>query len=266
MSLSVEFFAIGDPELRESLRKAIIGALERAKGDWHVSIIAAQDNDIWKLKLRGPNVMREYDLRGIDGQHQPLFLNDLLAEYAHSDARSSLSYLEIPPDTLERITKQGATLSDVQKAVQALSKKWSVSPTAPQAMDEFLARRGVKIKFKSPDSAGIRLPSNAEMVRLKEEFEAEWKNILGDTKALVENLVRGPFLLEFLDGVRNHSTTLREIIYTTALRVAQNENRVLILYALSRESPRMWENVSTAIPRDPIPSITASGLETFLDL
>jgi hypothetical protein len=65
MSLSIEIFAIGDPEAKAAIANAARATVGSTSGEWRVSVIGSQLNDIWKLKIRGPNVNRQYKSRRV---------------------------------------------------------------------------------------------------------------------------------------------------------------------------------------------------------
>jgi DNA-binding FrmR family transcriptional regulator len=188
----------------------------------------------------------------MDGQHRPEFLKTLLEEYALAGKPRTLTAIDIPEDTFHRILRHAPTVSDVLRVMGALSKAWALSPSNPQVFEEFLARKGVKIRYKSPNSANVKLPSDVEMAQYRESFNAEWRKVVSETEFLIEYLVAGPFLVEFLDELRGLSSALRELVYRTAIRSGKEQARVLILSALSRESPRLWEETLAAVPRDPV--------------
>lgn len=252
MPVSVEFSAIGDPVLKGALRKAVTDVLGQAAGDWRVSLAGSQSNDLWLVSVRGPNVRRDYELNGADGQHRPEFLKTLLQGYALSTKPRNVTALDIPEDTLQRVFQHAPTISDIHKVTRALSKAWALSPSDPHVFEEFLARKGIKIKYKSPDASNVKLPSAAEMAQYRQSFNAEWHQVASETELLVEWLVSGPLLVEFLDELRSFSLTLRELAYRTAMKSGKEQARVLILSALSRESPRLWEETLAAVPRDPL--------------
>jgi len=72
MPVSVEIHHTGTPGPQSELKAAIEHALAGREGDWLVSILGSQGNDLWELKILGPNEFeRTYTLEGSIGEHSP---------------------------------------------------------------------------------------------------------------------------------------------------------------------------------------------------
>jgi hypothetical protein len=72
MAVLVEIHITGDPGVRSEVVARIEHVLADRSGDWRVSIIGSQANDLWEMKITGPNGFeRSCTLEGSTGQHEP---------------------------------------------------------------------------------------------------------------------------------------------------------------------------------------------------
>ena len=72
MAVSVEIQHTGDPNMQAEVRAVVDHVLADRPGNWRVSITGSQANDLWELKITGPNAFqRSYTLEGSAGEHRP---------------------------------------------------------------------------------------------------------------------------------------------------------------------------------------------------
>ena len=72
MAVTIEMFALGDPERHARVKAVVEECFKERPGDWRVSIVGSQENDSWELKITGPNAFeRSYTLEGTAGEHRP---------------------------------------------------------------------------------------------------------------------------------------------------------------------------------------------------
>jgi len=61
---------LGNPELEHELRERVENFFKRYLDNWTVSILGAQNNDVWELKVTAPDGReREHRFDGKDGGH-----------------------------------------------------------------------------------------------------------------------------------------------------------------------------------------------------
>jgi len=234
MPISIEIFAIGDPEARAAIENVIREVMAPISGDWRVSLVGSQVNDVWQLKIQGPNTNRSYNLYGTDGQHEPQFVREFLTDNLASPSAPSVS-LEAPvADAWARLGNSSGSKADVHRALHFIAENWS------KGSDDFsVAQKWGKL-------------SSAEVTRLRDALKKEGQAHVQEFEKLVWGVARGAVALEFFNSLGGLSTTLRQIAYVKGFRGAPGENRVLILCALSRESPNLIETCMAGFPRDPL--------------
>ena len=61
---------LGNPEVEQRLRARVEQFFKRYLDNWAVSILGAQDNDVWKLKITAPDDReRVHEFHAHDGGH-----------------------------------------------------------------------------------------------------------------------------------------------------------------------------------------------------
>lgn len=81
MGVSVEMQHIGDPGVQTDVRALIEHVFaNRSVGNWRVSLVGSQANDVWEMKIVGPSGFeRSYTLEGSAGQHDPRIIAQIVA-------------------------------------------------------------------------------------------------------------------------------------------------------------------------------------------
>src|SRR5579872_581950 len=232
MSLSIEIFAIGDPEAKVAIENAVRETLGAISGEWRVSVIGSQLNDIWELKIRGPNLNRQYKLYGTDGQHDPEFVRALLGDSLVSRSEPAISFGAPVADSWARLSNALGDVSDVQKVGAFIAEKWSRS-SADFSVEQKWGRL-----------------SAVEEVRLKTALEKEGRGNLQEFEALIRGVASGPVALNFFSALGRLPAALKRIGYAKGFRCASDENRVLILCALAKESQGFIDDSISELPGD----------------
>ena len=232
MPISIEMSAIGGPETQTAIEDVFRNVLGPLAGDWQASVIGSQQNDIWELKIRGPKTDRRYKLYGTDGQHDPRFIRELLMESFAPPSAPSIS-LPIPvSDSWIRLSNSSGTAADVHKTLNFISENWS------RSSDDFSVER--KWRAISP----------IEESRLRLALEEETRAHLQEFEKLVRGVTQGPVVLEFYNSLSGLPTTLKHVAYVKGFRNASEENRVLVLFSLSKESQNFIETCVPEFPGD----------------
>jgi hypothetical protein len=232
MPISIEMSAIGDPETKMVIESVLRDVMGSRSGTWRISVIGSQLNDIWELKVRGPNTNRLYKLYGPDGQHDPTFVRALLTDSFASPPAPSVALVAPVADAWIRLSNSGGSDSDVRKALQFVTENWS------RASDDFSVTR--KWGSLSPEEETRRRVALDKETRAQtEEFEK-----------LVWGVAQGPVAIEFFRALEGLPIALKQMAYVKGFRSASEENRVLILCALSRESQNFIEGCVTEFPGD----------------
>ena len=79
MSVSVEMHHTGDPASQPEVAAVVDHVLADRPGEWLVSIVGSQANDLWEMKIVGPNAFeRSYTLEGSAGEHRPEMIRIIL--------------------------------------------------------------------------------------------------------------------------------------------------------------------------------------------
>lgn len=70
MPATVSIKSIGLPDVEKSVRSAVEGFFKKYPGNWTVSILGAQTNDAWEVKVKAPDSSELVRmLHGHDGGH-----------------------------------------------------------------------------------------------------------------------------------------------------------------------------------------------------
>jgi hypothetical protein len=79
VSVEVHVTAVA-PGQRSEIAAIVEHVLADRSGDWRVSIIGARANDLWEMKITGPNAFeRSYTLEGAAGEHEPQVVGQIVA-------------------------------------------------------------------------------------------------------------------------------------------------------------------------------------------
>jgi len=244
MSVSVELVAIGDPELKAALKSAVVHGLSNVAGDWRVSIVGSQSNDLWELRVKGPNTERRFTLDGAEGQHDAEFVRNLLSE-----GFAAMAAIPTMPAAIQgcwaRLSNGEGDVSDVQKVISFFSQRWAAPLAGRIAFDEFLVEQGINQK--------IRVLSAEELNRFQAAFEKVVRRRILELEGLFHGISRGPVALEFFSSLTGASIEFKELAYIYGLKHAPEENRLLIICALSREATDLINRCLVGIPREPLP-------------
>ena len=232
MSISIQVSAIGGSETQTAVENVLRGALEALTGDWDVSVVGSQQNDVWELKIRGPNTQRRYKLYRTDGQHDPSYIRELLTENFSSPSAPSISLPPLVLNSWERLSNSAGNSTDVRKVLSFISDNWSKSS------DEFLVQR----KWGA-------ISSNEES-RRKQAVENESRAQVKEFEKLVWGVSQGPAALDFYASLSALATPLKHVAYVRGFKSASEENRVLILAALSQESQNFIQECAPQFPGD----------------
>ena len=74
---------MGDASAQMEVRAVIEHIFADRAGDWRVSIVGSQVNDLWEMKIAGPNSFeRSYTLDGAAGEHEPRIVGRIVARMA----------------------------------------------------------------------------------------------------------------------------------------------------------------------------------------
>jgi hypothetical protein len=61
---------LGKDEIAPELKSSIEGLFQQKDGEWHVAVIGARENDLWKVKVTNPEgSTASHVLDGADGKH-----------------------------------------------------------------------------------------------------------------------------------------------------------------------------------------------------
>jgi hypothetical protein len=73
MAVAVEMDNTGSvPAVRSEIVALIEHVLSDRPGNWRVLIVGSRANDLWEMKITGPNAFeRSYTLEGTAGEHEP---------------------------------------------------------------------------------------------------------------------------------------------------------------------------------------------------
>jgi hypothetical protein len=232
MPISIEMSAIGGSETQKVVEDVLRKTLGALTGEWQVSVIGSQQNDVWELKIRGPSTQRRYKLYGTDGQHDPSYIHELLMESFGSPLAPSISLPPSVSDSWSKLSNSGGNGTDVRKVLNFISETWSKSS------DEFSIER----KW--------RAISSDEESRLKLAVENEARAQVEEFEKLVWGVSQGPAALDFYGSLSALATTLKHVAYVKGFISASEENGVLILSALSQESQNFISECVSEFPGD----------------
>lgn len=75
MPVQVQFSKCDKPEVETSIRERTVQVFQNVPEEWVVSIVANEDNSIWKMNVSGPGSFNyELRLRGAAGEQNPDFV------------------------------------------------------------------------------------------------------------------------------------------------------------------------------------------------
>ena len=78
--MTVEMQHIGGPSMQTEVRAVIEHVFANRSGNWRVSLVGSQANDVWEMKILGPHAFeRSYALEGSAGQHEAQAIGQLIA-------------------------------------------------------------------------------------------------------------------------------------------------------------------------------------------
>lgn len=79
MAVTVEMQHIGDGGAQAEVRAVIEHVLADRPGEWRISFMGSQANDLWDMKILGPNAFeRSYTLDGAIGEHEPQAIGQIV--------------------------------------------------------------------------------------------------------------------------------------------------------------------------------------------
>lgn len=80
MPATVSISHIGNPEVSGTVGAAIEDFFKRYSGNWGVTVIGAQDNDVWELRVEAPDGQKnwKHNLHGHDRAHNADAIIDAL--------------------------------------------------------------------------------------------------------------------------------------------------------------------------------------------
>src|SRR5579872_94837 len=207
MPVSVEISGIGHPEAT-AVEEAVREVMTAVSGQWRLSIVGSQLNDIWELNVQGPNTNRSYELYGTDGQHEPEFIRELLTD-SFAPIVSSVSRAVPVPAAWSRLTNGSGGTVDVHDAIRFISEHWS------KGLHDFsVAQKWGRL-------------TSAELSRSRAALERERQVYFQEFDSLVRGVGRGPVAYEFFRSLLTLSTAVKEIAYIKGFRGASDDNRGL---------------------------------------
>ncbi len=154
-------------------------------------------------------------------------------------------------DAWSRLTKRGGSPSDLARVLRTLAEQWARASSDPHTFDNWLLFQGIKKELLTPDVVGTYRDAFADYQRLKYE----------EARKLIEGLALGPHTFRFFTSLRAVSTELKELAYRTGIEVSRGESLLLVLCALSSESPDL---ARTWIP-DAVPSPLIRAYTSYLE-
>jgi hypothetical protein len=212
-------------------------------GNWQVSVVGSVSNDVWNLRIRGPQP-RSYELYGPDGQHEPRFVRALLTD---SLASAPVHYTSLPDPVANpwaRLSRGGGTQADIGAVLGFIIDNWAKNA------DEFAIERKwgrLSIESERRSAALIALEDREH----RKEFDA-----------LVDGVAQGSLILEFFGALDALPSALKRVAYVRGYESATELNKVLILHALSREPRAFISDALETFPKDRLIDTLRSFIES----